>query len=69
MTGACGRDVDDSEFRPINFDHNGLVLEVGVIWEQGVEGEFLMYGREWWTKVIRPPPPPPPAALSFLMVA
>ena len=45
MTGACGRDVDvdDSEFRPINFDHNGLVLEVGVIWEQGVEVEFLVW--------------------------
>ena len=37
MAGVCGRgvDVDDSQFRLVNFDHNGLVLEVGVVWQQG----------------------------------
>ena len=45
MAGACGRDVDvdDFQFRPVNFDHNGLVLEVGVVWEQGVEVDFLVW--------------------------
>ena len=47
LAGACGRnvDVDDSQFRPVNLDHNALVLEVGVVWEQVVEVEFLVWER------------------------
>ena len=43
MAGAIARDVntDDSHFRTVNFNHNGLVREVGVVWEQMVEVVFL----------------------------
>ena len=37
LAGTGGRDVyvDNSQLRPIDLDHDGLVLEVRVVWEQG----------------------------------
>ena len=32
-----------TQFHPLNFDHNGLVLEVGVVWEHWVKVDFLVW--------------------------
>ena len=39
MARAGGRDIniDYSEFRSVNLDHNGLVLQVRVVWEEMVQ--------------------------------
>ena len=42
LAGAGGRDVniDDSQFRSVDLYHNGLVLEVRVVWEKVVQVSF-----------------------------